>query len=411
MARFLLILIGIQLGCESVVDLEISGDYRSKIVVDGTFTPDSLWSIHVGKSILLYEDGADYGVVSDAIVVVSPEGGEGDTLQHVGQGHYRTMQNLRPMAGKRYNLHVSVPGLGTVEASSLTPALESELVEVWQQAPRDTVDTQQISFRIRLKNHPGKNYYNIRIDQVVPFCSCTLTQSCRCIYSSGDDDCIQDKPGNTTRYQISQFGSMPPFLRRYITDVDDPFYEPALPLGIIPFASAYFTDDSFENSILEFNIDLESYVFETIDPLFKLEISELDPEWFTYQRSLELQDSYLLGSEFFLSRPVEVYSNIQGGLGIFAGYTRHTYWFDAEGKPWEEDVIGVNSGTVQPCDTLDFSVNNRVLSFAEKMHTTEQGLECMIPRYRKHTPQGSLLSGVLISPIGHTQRRFVGHLY
>ena len=329
-------------GCQTVVDVNVPDGYRSKIVVEGEFTPDSLWAVRVGKSIPISE-AAPYDVLSvlDAEVVVSSEGEADDTLRHVGQGLYRTARNLRPVSDRRYRLQVRAPGLEAVEASSRAPSSESDLLEVQLRVPNDTTGVEQVSVRLRLKDAPGRTYYSLDLYQVAPVCATSMSSEAQ----------IEDKSGNTTQYWWGEFESAAPFFHGYIEAVDNPFFPPED--GV--FNGAFFSDQLFENSVLEFIININPLVFESIDALFMAVVSTFSEEWFAHQRSLIQHDEYLGGFAVLSPRPVEVFSNVENGLGIFAGYTSDTYRFDAEGKPWEEDIIGVGAGELRPCDSLQFS--------------------------------------------------------
>ena len=345
-------------GCETVVDITIPSDYQSKIVVEGEFTPDSLWTIRIGKSVPLNEPSVnnDPLFVIDAVAVVSPGGSAGDTLQHIEQGLYRTTRSLYPLAGQRYDLVVNAPGLPTVETSSWAPPLESELVNVRPHAAQDTTSMGQVSVHLRLKDTPEKNYYEITLDQVVLVCE-HITRF------GNSHTIINDTPGNTTQYQKIEFESAAPFLRGATDAVDNPFSPPGN--GIF-YGYALFGDALLDDSLQDIVININPWAFEAIEPLFMMTVTILSVELFAYERSLLLHDAYLLGSHLFASAPVEVYSNIQNGLGIFAGYTRDTYWFDAEGEPWEEDAIGVGQETPQPCNSLQSSFAKLTSSFSEQ---------------------------------------------
>lgn len=355
MGKLGLLLVFVLCGCESVVDITVPGDYQSKIVVEGEFTPDSLWAVRIGRSVPLNEpsENNDSLSVIDATVVVSGEGGGDDTLKHIEQGLYRTTQNLRPLAGQRYNLQVAAPGLTSVEASSWAPPLESELVDVRRLAPQDTTGVEQVLVRLRLKDAPGKNYYEISLYQVVPVCADPRSSEPR----------IDDKSNNVTQYRWVEFESAAPFLRGAPETVDDPFFPPD---GGVFSGGAYFSDQLFDDSLQEFVVNINSWVFETIEPLFMVTISILSTELLLYERTLSLHDLYLLGDPFLSLAPVEVYTNIQHGLGIFAGYTVDTYRFDAENELWEENEVGVGMGVLQPCDSLRFPFVSRASSFAKR---------------------------------------------
>ncbi len=81
-----------------------------------------------------------------------------------------------------------------------------------------------------------------------------------------------------------------------------------------------------------------------------LVLTALSNESFAYERSLELHDIFLHTPNILqTSNRLAVYTNVLNGLGIFAGYTSDVYRFDTEGNEWQEDVLGVGTNELQPC--------------------------------------------------------------
>lgn len=76
-----------------------------------------------------------------------------------------------------------------------------------------------------------------------------------------------------------------------------------------------------ENSI-SFNNEIGDYYYETIDSAFlKIQILQYPEEYCTYRKSIE---DYADDQTYF-SEPRFVYSNINGGLGFFCGYTMQEF--------------------------------------------------------------------------------------
>ncbi|MGB1205355.1 MAG: DUF4249 domain-containing protein [Chitinophagales bacterium] len=90
-----------------------------------------------------------------------------------------------------------------------------------------------------------------------------------------------------------------------------------------------FSDRLFENEIKNLDIQLE-YIYNSLTAYFPddfqtqyvLELGNVSQDMFLYQRSSQLQ----YNNEFnFFVEPIRVYSNIENGFGIFAGYHISTY--------------------------------------------------------------------------------------
>ncbi|MDV7393939.1 DUF4249 family protein, partial [Arthrospira platensis SPKY1] len=73
-----------------------------------------------------------------------------------------------------------------------------------------------------------------------------------------------------------------------------------------------------------------TFQFRHIDQLLgdlEIELRSVSPEYFNYHRSLARQ--YQASPDPF-SEPVILYSNIEGGQGIFAGFVPRTYRVDPD---------------------------------------------------------------------------------
>ena len=320
-------------GCETVVDLDVPGGYEPKLIIESQFSPDSLWTMRAGKSTAFgaTADPRDL-IVPDARIVIFGEGRFRDTLRHVGNGIYRTTNNLRPASGYVYRVQAAAPGLPSAEARGWAPPLESEWVEMQAAANSGPTESDPYTVRLRMADLPGGNYYSLTLYQVVTVC-----RNARGFIR------IENGPGYSSRYQVNVFRSTWPSFRSYVEAVDDPTY----PDLDNTYWTAFFSDELFEATTREFTITFTPTVTEPDNQLFMLVLTALSDDLFAYERSLELHDYYLFGPSLTTTRPVTVYTNVAGGLGIFAGYTSDTYRFDLEGNPWEEK--DVSFGEPGPC--------------------------------------------------------------
>lgn len=332
-----IVLIGILSGCQSVVDLDLPDDFQSKLVIESIFSPDSLWRFHVGRSAPLGEDLVPSElIVPDAeIVIFSEDRRFRDTLRYINDGIYQTLHDHRPMSGARYNVQVNAPGFTQAEASSWAPPLHSELLEIKRMPNENFPGTERYSLRFRLVDRPGSNYYSLALYQITPYCEV-------------DDEggfTIEDGLGYWTDYGSISFESNSRSFRGAAEAVDDPTY----PSTDNIFGIAFFSDQFFEATTVEFEIAFEPQIYESVRGYFMLTLTALSEDLFAHERSLEQHDLYVTGPNLTRSTPVVVYTNFHNGLGLFAGYTNNSYRFDENGNEWEEDVVGVGSGEIGPC--------------------------------------------------------------
>ena len=159
-------------GCTTIVDLDIPGGYQSRMVIESLFSPDSLWTFRVGKSIELSEtvDPRDL-IITDALIVISGDDQTIDTLEYIDNGIYRSAVDRRPTSGATYRVYASAAGFDEqLEAVSWAPPLHSELLAINRVSADDSLDNDQFAVRLRLTDLPGKNYYSLTLYQVVPYC-------------------------------------------------------------------------------------------------------------------------------------------------------------------------------------------------------------------------------------------------
>ena len=323
-------------GCESVVDLEVPGGYQSQLVVESIFSPDSLWKVELSRSIPLTDNTVQSELmVSDALVIIFGENNFRDTLWQIDRGVYQTAHRHRPKQGSVYRLQVNADGYPQATASSRAPLLQSELQDVERLAINDSSATEDYGIRFRLADQAGKNYYRLDLFQVVPFC-----RDERRGYRT-----IRDSPQHLADYLQTTFLSNSPSLRSYIETVDDP----TVPDFEDRFWSAFFSDQLFEATTKEFEITFEARIFESISAHFMLTLTAFSDDLFAFERSVVLQDLFVGIPNIIQSNPPTVHTNIQNGLGIFAGHTKDTYRFDGKGNEWQEDVLGIGAGELEPC--------------------------------------------------------------
>ena len=323
-------------GCETVVELEVPGGYDSKLVVESIFSPDSLWRVEISKSVPLRDSTMQSELmVSGATIVISGENTFRETLQQVDHGVYQMAHDHRPEQGSEYRIQVEVDGYPQVTASSWAPLLRSELLRVERLARDESSATENYGMRLGLADQPGSNYYRLDLFQVAPFCRDETWGYPR----------IGDNHRHMADYSRLTFQSSSPSLYPYPETVDDPT---ALDTDDW-YWSAFFSDQLFEATTKEFEITFEATVFNSIKPHFMLVLTAFSDDLFAFERSVALQDLFVGVPNIVQRNPVEIHTNVRNGLGIFAGYTSDTYRFDGNGDEWQEDVLGVGAGELQPC--------------------------------------------------------------
>ncbi len=334
--RCCLLLIGVLSACETPLELSPPGGYTSVLVINSFFTPDSVWSVRVSRSVAIDEPVSVRELfVEDATVTVTGEAGYSETLRHAGDGTYRSQGGSRPTEGATYALDASSSGLGSVSAVSHSPELKTEFVSI-APASTDLADDPRQRVRFKVTDLPGKSYFRLELHQVTHFCR----------HSDGYP--VVD-PEGVPDYKMLTFESPDPSFYDDASVLDEP--PSALDQSGFPFATAYFSDRLFEDTTREFEIFFEPTTFEAeIELRFMLVVLGMSEEQVRHDRTLIIQDKYLFAGDPIFARPIDVYSNVEGGLGIFAGYTNNTYRVDLAGDTWDESEVGIGDNPYPACD-------------------------------------------------------------
>jgi len=323
--------------CESMVDLEIPDGYQSKLIIESYFSSDSIWSMRVGKSVHLL-DTSDFSdlIVPNAQVIISGRNNFSDTLEYDGSGFYRSVHNHYPQSGINYTAEVIAPGFPGTISSSQAPLLRSELLEIRYISRDDSLQTDEYAIRFKVEDQSGPNYYTLALYQVAPVC-----------YLENWGSIIRDDPKYSIRLWGLRFRSSYPDFHSYIETVDDP----TIPeLGFYDYGFPYFSDQLFEARTQEFQLRFDARYLNTIGPHFMIQLQALSVDLFAYERSIVIQDLFISEPNFSDKNPNLLYSNVQNGLGVFAGYTTKRHQVSADGGTWNEAALGVVRGELQDCE-------------------------------------------------------------
>jgi hypothetical protein len=310
--RFYILIIGILLAsCQLTVEVDVPDD-PPKLVVTSLFSPDSVWQINVSASApilsqfppsLLYEP---LPVLRDenGILIPLTKGARNTGPANIGGG-WNFQASTSPEPGKSYTLEVSALKHPTVFASSVTPLPVEILDAVLDSASMVFNDDNQIVIPLEFtfQDPPGIGdyYYPLML----------LKQA----YPQRDQI-----TGDTVWYEFETTVMMRP---------------EETSAGFLDFGELVdvINDNNFDGQI---HHTVKRYLTLYTSPGFgpgfghgkilgmRLVLSHSKEEYFKYFRSNRLQ-SATQGNPF--AQPVQVYTNIQNGLGIFAGYTTDDWEF------------------------------------------------------------------------------------
>jgi hypothetical protein len=296
--------------CDLVVDIDVPFE-KKQLVVNCDFNPEEVWSsyISLNKHIL---DTLEHARVTNAFVVVYENDQPIDTLVHVENGKYESDFG-KPFAGKTYSIRVQAENYETATAQSLIPNV----------TPIDNVTVTEpvrgsMDYRTEIEVAFSDNLYENNFYQIKVF--------------SRFDRLGED-------FQVE------PSLQIVETIVDDPSEN----IEVTDWRTGVLLKDAF------FNGKKRVLSMKTRYPggsNFIVELRTLSKDYYDYYITRSLQEA---SNGDPLSQPINVYSNIENGFGIFAGYAVSKHAATPEIRPI---IVSASSTTVSRGDVITLELDN-----------------------------------------------------
>ncbi|MEM7103440.1 MAG: DUF4249 domain-containing protein [Bacteroidota bacterium] len=257
------------------------GPFEPKLVVNTRFGPDTTWQIHVSENARI-TDPLNAPWVENANVVIRNEiTGQSEILDYSADGYYLSTSS-RPEVGQQYTLDVQAPGFPNASSQSYVP--EDFIIAV--------TDTSRGIFL-------NSFIYNVDVQ----------------INDNGDEDnyyffetyLVNNSGADLFYSPLLQYAIDPNSENREIGNLDQPFQRVYLP-------DRNFNGDSYVISLRirpGFNIGSSTV---------QVRIFSASKALYDYLKSYEASTAVSLDITF--SEPIQVKTNIDGGLGIFGGYNQ-----------------------------------------------------------------------------------------
>ena len=321
----ILIVLSSLAGCISPVELDFPDSYSPKIVVNSVFTPDSVWTVYLQQSIpYVHTMNWEQHFILNAVVSVTDGQGMTERLLHTEDGIYKSFQGLRPVPGTEYTLTAEAPSFTPVRAKSSAPELS-----VYLDSIEELQDPEQYGFglyevTLSLEDQPGNHRYSIYADHVYPECV---------DWRRREGLPFLDNAG--TGLRGSTFESSFPGLYLTPEEVEDASAEPSSTEG--GTSIVYFSDRLFEQEVAKITLELEVRHYETVAPYFMIVVQSWSRELWDYDISYLRSTGF--DYEYFLlnPRPIPVFTNVENGLGYFAGITTKSFRSDRQGREWTDE--------------------------------------------------------------------------
>lgn len=305
--HFLLLFLAGWYACERPIDIAL-GNEEPELVVLANFSDLDTIEVVLTKSQSVF-DNSPATYISDAEVTLFADGFFADELFYVSSpipqipGYYLS-NKIVPQAGSQYKLTVNAPGFDPVEGTCTMPLpvdIDTGYTSLLllQEDLGDGLIQATIHIEIKILDAPEvQNYYHLNF------------------YQKGYDYFL-DEDGDTIR---TSFFSLPLALTA------DDGSVPLVPY--IEDRGVLFSDEALKdnNGVLSFTTTFQYYEDVQFLGDFLIELRTASREYFLFHRSLARQ---FQASQDPFSEPVILYSNIENGQGVFAGFLSRFYVVDA----------------------------------------------------------------------------------
>ncbi|MBN1117889.1 MAG: DUF4249 domain-containing protein [Bacteroidales bacterium] len=271
------------LSCEADLKYDLNmNDFKPQLAINCTFTNDSLWRVYVSKSsgILANES---WDIVNNAVVTISDSNEIISVLDPNGIGQYTSQH--KPQFNQRYNLKITVPGFETIEASDFQP----EQIQIDGIYFTDSISLEENEYLSQVSISISDNGSLTNFYQIIVYQKDNNNQIVSLMLKS-DDLAIE----NSANYNITGGNSK---FKEYLVANDQLFNGTIYSFNlkffkIIPDADVFVEIRSLSANLHEYVLSYSKFT-ENIDDLF--------------------------------AEPLNVYSNINNGLGIFGGYSSYSH--------------------------------------------------------------------------------------
>ncbi|MBI3135364.1 MAG: DUF4249 domain-containing protein [Bacteroidetes bacterium] len=279
---FFLALSSLLFSCEKEIPLE-QEEIAPRIVVNGIFAAGDTIAVNLSESRdVLYEGTLPNLTEATAKLYDGNDNFLGDFV-HESNGVYKVPGYL-PVAGMTYRIKVSSSGLTDVSAETNTPAVISVTsVDTLRKSDR-------MSYEIKFNDDPAvTNYYALTLTKMV-------------IY-------VDDLTGEVYYYEDTYYSTSEIFTQNGSADVD----------GTKWGSIFLFSDASFNGSTCSFTAEQD--IDDADSVVVAIGLRSVSEDYFKYSVShSKYQETQ--GDPF--AQPVQVYTNVENGFGIFGAYSAFT---------------------------------------------------------------------------------------
>lgn len=280
-------------GCQQELSID-SIEFQPRLVVNALFTTDAPLNVFVESSRNILDTSSYIQHIENATVLLKDEDGNLiSQLEHMGANRYEYL-SFDAEVGKRYTLEVSSEGYQTASATSMIPPkvetqlLDKEIVII----EKDAFIDMEVELR---DNDDNDNFY---VWEVVKDYQPSLVNEISLDQLLKTEILLSSEDKNLDRLATHDVFQSKMFLK----DVK-------------------FANTTYETSFKAID-NTNGPVVLTPDEVFsdkQMRVVTASESMYKYYRSVE---SYRIKgvSNSSITDPVKLYSNVENGLGVFAGY-------------------------------------------------------------------------------------------
>ena len=273
--------------CQKVLELD-EETKTSKLVVNSLFDDQGRWEVNVSRSLSVLDNG-QLSIIDDAIVSIYEGGNLVSNLIYDGEKYIALGLISSPIAGKEYRVEVSAPNYNSVSSKDICP-VSVPLINVVTDTAINSFNEGVVTFDVTFQDPGGSdNYYGIGLE---------ITRYYIQSNTSGGFDTI-------------------------LSDVYEPYINSTNPIidnsGTDNFSQTLtFKDNLIEGERTTLSFDYSYYYISSPNEYIvsKIKFYSFSEATYNYTKSYEAFRN-TDGNPF--AEPVQVYTNVENGFGIFGG--------------------------------------------------------------------------------------------
>ena len=308
--------------CMKVLDFGGEGEENRKLVVNGVINNDSIIRVHISKSLGVLEEDTVLQFITDAKVKLFEDALFIENLQHDSLGFYYS--TIIPEINKKYKIEVekgTEKAIGETELSNPVPIELSnytiseyfDTLTISNPTEHDTIVTNFfINMDLSITDPADENNYYI-----IEFYSKESVFENVWNYETGElEEIIYfGEKINKIGYSLYPENAL---LENSKIEISELYESDGYSSYYNGFTQIY-SDKLFNGQTINFTIQVSVQVFELTPVYYKL--YSLDKEYFDY---LSSRSRYSEAKQNPLAEPVQIFSNIKNGYGIFSNFSIYT---------------------------------------------------------------------------------------